>query len=109
MMDKRFLIAVDGLDRAGRNTVTHLLQDKRWPLWHWFEDLWLVAGVPGEVTPMAIAQEISKLLNRPNLLVLELSKINLTGFVPDLAADWLAKNLSTSNLLVDSPDDPPAL
>lgn len=55
----KFLVALDVGTRDQRNALTDLFQKRGWNVWHWMEDIWLLAAVPDEITPKAIAGEIS--------------------------------------------------
>jgi hypothetical protein len=54
----KFMVALDVGTREQRNTITDLFQKKGWNVWHWMEDVWLLAEVPDEITSQAISEEI---------------------------------------------------
>jgi hypothetical protein len=45
----KFIVTLDVGTRDQRNTVTDLFRKKEWRIWHWMEDVWLLAQVPDEV------------------------------------------------------------
>jgi hypothetical protein len=54
----KFIVALDVGTRDQRNAVTEIFQKKGWKLWHWMEDLWLLAEVPDKVTSKDISEEL---------------------------------------------------
>jgi hypothetical protein len=57
----RFVVALDSGNREQRNALTALFQTKAWSVWHHFEDLWLLSGVPEAVTPKSLYHELAKI------------------------------------------------
>ncbi|HEY6768579.1 MAG TPA: hypothetical protein VI386_27790, partial [Candidatus Sulfotelmatobacter sp.] len=52
----RLIILTNGatIGTNERNALTAFLEAKQWAVWHWFNDVWLVDGVPqvGSVGPL---------------------------------------------------------
>jgi hypothetical protein len=61
----RTVLAIDrgSVDQA--NAITIYALARGWHVWHWLEGLWLLAGLPDEMTPPALWQEVIRL---PGLL-----------------------------------------
>lgn len=70
----RFIIALNAGNLEQRNAITSLIQARGWPVWHHFEDIWLVAGVPSDVTSKALYEQFQKIsvIGDHSLLVLKI-------------------------------------
>lgn len=54
----RFIVTLNVGTVEQRNAVTEIFRMKGWPLWHWMEDVWLLAKVPESIN----AKEITEIL-----------------------------------------------
>lgn len=63
-MNTRFIICTDSKWVAAehRNAITHFLEGKGWQLWHWMEDVWLVASTDALPTADELKVELAGLL-----------------------------------------------
>jgi hypothetical protein len=79
---------------AARNALTVFLEAKGWPVWHWFEDLWLIDKVPANIDTKELRLEILRAI--PSLLhILILSaegSINRSGRVPLESVEWFKEH-----------------
>jgi hypothetical protein len=66
------MISLDVGTREQRDAITFHLNGKGWKLWHWYQDLWLLAEVPDDVTPQRLWEELHALppLAQKSLLVM---------------------------------------
>jgi hypothetical protein len=100
----QFIIATNNATVPQRNAITEYIQSKGWPLWHHFEDLWLVATSPLDVpdadntTSQTIKTELEALPAigpATYLLVIKVSKstqpMTHFGFGPKAGWEWTAK------------------
>ena len=55
----RFIVTLNVGTLEQRNAVTEIFRLKKWPVWHWMEDVWLLARVPDAIT----AQNITEILS----------------------------------------------
>ena len=80
--------AVTGV--SARNALTAFLEAKGWSVWHWYEDLWLVDGVPLGTRLADLRQEIQGTI--PTILQILIftaeGQIEHAGMVPIRSADW---------------------
>jgi hypothetical protein len=57
-LDRRMVLALDRIAVVEENTITIWIQGQGWHQWHWLPCVWLLAGVPGELTPRSLWDEI---------------------------------------------------
>ncbi len=59
-MARRAIIVTNSavFNHERRNLITEYLNKKCWEVWHWMEDLWLVANLPDETTPTILTREL---------------------------------------------------
>ena len=55
----KFVVTLDVGTVEQRNAVTEHFKSKGWQLWHWMEDVWLLAQVPPEITSQMITDELT--------------------------------------------------
>ena len=96
LMPQALIIAIDvDPDHAEvRDLITaHLGTKLGWHVWHWFADLWLVTGIPSDLHPAGLSEELQRVTgDHPNILVFLLSSMPLTaGRVPPESMGWLYK------------------
>jgi len=94
---KRLIIATDAATAtlASRNALTAFLEGKDWSVWHWFQDLWLVDGVPDSIDLTALKGEISAALPAPNHNIMIMStegSITHSGLVPAASIPWIQEH-----------------
>lgn len=54
-MGSKYIIAVDGASKEVKDAITTRISGTGYGYWHWMEDIWLVAGVPDNVTPKSFS------------------------------------------------------
>ena len=75
-MTRQFVIAVEGASKRMKDAVTNLLDGSEYGYWHWMEDLWLIAGVEGDVGAQSLGEWIEEEipgLSSLNYLVIEIA------------------------------------
>ena len=91
-MPRRILVAVNSrlADVNLRNAITKLLEAKGWEVWHWFEDIWLLADVP-DTQKLEILRDEIRSLSKKNMhvLVMNVDGNGLAGRIPTAGAPWL--------------------
>lgn len=58
-MAQKYIIALDSGTADARDAITNHLLAKGWKVWHWIEDLWLVSGLPDDMTPRLLWEELN--------------------------------------------------
>jgi len=95
-MTGKFVIATNStVPSLVKNSITIYLQSTGWQIWHWFEDLWLVAGVPDNFTAkdLAAALEVRSLAATGSFLVLQIEGESLYyGRAVKEAWQWMYDN-----------------
>jgi hypothetical protein len=87
----RYLLAVDseGMTANQRDRVTLYLNNKPWDVWHWFEDMWLIAGVPDDVTKDELGKEIRSVIPGQKYILARMPEGNcLFGVIPAESHPW---------------------
>jgi hypothetical protein len=69
----RFVVTLNAGKLEQRNAITALIQAKGWPLWHHFEDVWMIANVPDDISSKALYEEFESIsvIGDHSLLVLK--------------------------------------
>ena len=72
----RFIVALNGGSRDQRNALTALFQAKAWPVWHYFEDLWLLSEIPENVTAKSLHSELEKIavIGEHSIVILKIAE-----------------------------------
>ena len=101
MNTRRLILCTDsGADVRGaataaeRDAVTAHLHARGWPVWHWFQDVWLVVA-PADVDLTALRQAVSGQMTTPERHVLLIDAddaAHLTGVGPFNAWPWIREN-----------------
>lgn len=97
---QRFIIITDsGADKQSRVTdrakLTGFLQGKGWHVWHWFEELWLVATAETPKTnPKEIRKEFQATLAKPMMMIVMEFKegSDLSAHLPRSAMPWIRQH-----------------
>jgi hypothetical protein len=108
-MPAKLQVALDVGTREQRDAITFHLNAKGWKLWHWYQDLWLLAEVPDEVTPRRLWEELRALppLSQKSVLVMGLDGTpSYYGNAPRDSWDWMADYWGAAD---DLTTPPPAL
>jgi hypothetical protein len=77
------------------NALTAFLEAKRWAVWHWYQDLWLIDGVPAQINFTALREEIMRAIPEglPHFLIISAEgPINHTGMVPTPSVQWFVEH-----------------
>ena len=95
-MKKRIILATDPgtTNPAIRNAITAFLEGKGWSIWHWFDDLWLIDGVPTSVGLGPLRDELRPLLP-PSVRLLILSAegpMDHAGWVQQQSIPWITEH-----------------
>jgi hypothetical protein len=80
---------------SGRNALTAFLEAKGWAVWHWFQDLWLIDGVPEQIDVVALREEIRAAIpgGLPHFLILSAEGLIIySGMVPTTSLQWLTEH-----------------
>jgi hypothetical protein len=99
----RFSIAVSGTtaSAATKNALTAYLQGKGWQVWHWFDELWLIAAADN-VSAEELSREIRTIPGfHPQVhhIVMKLDgDADYFGWAPREAWDWMSKNWKRSDV-----------
>lgn len=59
---KKFILVLNVGLQPTKDAITNYLRAKGWPIWHWFENLWLLSNVPDNVTAQSLSEEILALI-----------------------------------------------
>jgi hypothetical protein len=92
----RLIIATDSAvtDIATKNAITAFLEAKRWSVWHWYEDLWLIDNAPEQINLVALRVEITKAIpTLKHLLILSAEgPMDHAGMVPANGVAWFTES-----------------
>jgi len=92
----KFIVAIDVGTREQRNAITIMFQSKGWQLWHWMEDVWLLALVPDNVSAHQISEEMAQnpLIGQKTRVVIKLPESVPSTYWGHCAKDaweWMAR------------------
>lgn len=90
----RFVVALNGGTVDQRNALTALFSGEKWELWHHFEDLWILADVPADVTSRAISEKVMPLIGGKAHLVIKIqdpAQITCWGVASKKGWEWMWK------------------
>ena len=76
-MAREFVVAIQGGSADSRDKITQYVKGRGWGFWHWFDDVWLIAGVPEETTAKELylhLSSLSKELETVSLLIFSMDK-----------------------------------
>jgi hypothetical protein len=90
----RLIIATNAAGTDSRNALTAFLEAKKWSIWHWYQDLWLVDGVPEMARFGQLRDEILKAIPtlRQVLILTTEARITHSGTVPDGSGEWFKEH-----------------
>lgn len=96
-MSKRLIVATNSATATnpGRNNITLFLESKKWQVWHWFSDLWLVSDVPDDLVVNVLREELPACLDDPtkHILIFEIANgSHHTGWVPTSGIEWFKEH-----------------
>jgi hypothetical protein len=98
-MTKRFFVATNGMSADNRDKLTKYLRDKPWGYWHWFSEVWILAGVPATYTARILHDEFEESvgLAKETMIVLEIpdGQIKYWGMANPLGWKWMDDQLNT--------------
>ncbi|HTX39388.1 MAG TPA: hypothetical protein VME43_30430 [Bryobacteraceae bacterium] len=89
--------APSGANVIQRNIITAYLKRKEWPVWHWFENIWLTVDESGEGTPSGLRDELRRLIGQGTfILVMEVEPTAFSGFGSKDGWPWMMQHWGKS-------------
>ncbi len=92
----RFIVATDSASTTNdiRNAVTAFLEGKGWSVWHWFQDLWLVANAPESTRLVILRDEIVRAVpGLKTVMIMSTEGIKEHGgLVPSDSVAWIEEH-----------------
>ena len=81
---------------AAKNAITAFLEAKRWSVWHWYEDLWLIDNAPDQISVIDLRDEILRAIPtlRQVLIMTTEGRIGHAGTVPHGSSAWFTEHWS---------------
>ena len=81
-----------GANAAERNSITEYLKQNNRPVWHWFEDIWLVLDQSEESHPKKLRDELRALIDqRTHIVVMEIEPEAFSGFGNTKGWPWMSE------------------
>jgi hypothetical protein len=96
----KFLFAINGASAPQQNALTEFIRAKGWQLWHWFNDIWLVTGIPEETSIEILRDEIYEIptIKGCYLLIMKFrGDISYSGWANPEGWPWMKENWGTPN------------
>jgi hypothetical protein len=93
-MTYNFMIAIDSGTAEQQDAITAHLQRKGYRVWHWIENLWLLAQVPVGTTPKMIWEQLDALPEVGSIPMLITASNGASSFYGRLAPHawkWMAE------------------
>lgn len=92
----KFVVMLENGTREQQNAITEIFKLKGWDLWHRMEGIWLLSGIPENITSREIAEEITQTSSiGPKIkLVLKIpdtAQMTYWGNAPKEGWEWMAK------------------
>lgn len=88
----RLIVATNSATTANsdRNALTAFIEAKKWSVWHWYPDLWLIDGAPATIDLPVFRMEIARAIpTLPQFLIITAEGlISHAGMVPQESAEW---------------------
>lgn len=76
-----------------RNRITQMLEKRGWPVWHWFEDVWLTVNPKNPISVNTLTRELRKAIGKQRvILVTQIQPISLDGYGPKPGWIWTREN-----------------
>lgn len=98
-MSKRFVVATNGSSVENRDKITKFFDAKTWGYWHWFNELWVLVGVPDTYSAKSMWEELSNAtgLNTELLIVFDIppGQINWWGWAAKEGWEWMGTKLNS--------------
>lgn len=104
-MPQRFVICTNstaglaGANAADRNKITNYFEAKKWDVWHWFEDVWLVLNPSDKRIQTNVLRDELQALFSPlqrHLLIIEVSdQLHYSGWAPKNGWPWMLEKWGT--------------
>ena len=94
----KFFILLEGATKSQKDAVTTYLMAKPWGVNHHFEDLWLLTGVPNEISAKGLCDEIRAVPGVGSQITMLVNRIadgaSMTFWGRSAPAnwEWMAKN-----------------
>jgi len=99
-MSQRFIICTNsavgpayGANATDRNKITSYFEAKKWDVWHWFEDVWLVVNPSDQAMQTNALRDELQALFAPlqrHLLVIEIGNpAHYSGWGPKDGWPWM--------------------
>jgi hypothetical protein len=96
----RFVVAADKLTSQQQDAITEIVQRNGWEFWHWYEGLWLLAGVEDDRSARNIHAELNEdpMLDGRNILVIKIGeRITYWGRAPQESWRWMQQFWGTAD------------
>ena len=86
-----------GATTIERNAITEHLKAKGWPVWHWFEDVWLAVDESEETTPRELREELRSLIDEKTfILIMQVEPVAFSGYGRKDGWPWMKENWGRS-------------
>jgi hypothetical protein len=96
-MRKRYLVAVDGLDKADEKQFIEFLREKGIGWWHWIPGFWMLVDPSGEDSRDAIRDYLHEMPSTTRGLVFDVEEQSFwSGFGPETTKSNMFKWLSST-------------
>jgi hypothetical protein len=95
----RYLVFTDAAstDHVLRNKITKYLEERRFSVWHWLQDVWLLGNVPAALTPFELRRQLTEAVAPLRyIFVVRMQKGNFSAAVPKEGIPWLIENWKAS-------------
>jgi hypothetical protein len=115
-MSQRMIVAVkffylksDAGSVKSPNDITDYLQKKGWKVWHWLADIWLLTGVPDDVSPRILWEDLKVGISFPELngVVINHDTSAYWGNLAKESWDWMRDNWGQADLPASPPSGEP--
>jgi len=81
------------VNAEARNGLTTFLQQQQWEIWHWMEDLWLIANAPESLSIGKLRKDIHRILgDNAAFFIVRATSAPITGYVSSDSVAWLTSN-----------------
>jgi len=93
-MSQKYVIVIDDGTAQQNDAITVYMQGKGWHVWHWIGNLWLLTGVPLEVRPRVLYEELLRIptLHDARMIVMKVEgEPSYWGNAPADAWTWMTE------------------
>ena len=83
-MKRRFAVAVENMTLIEGSAFVEWIKTKNFGWWHWIPGFWLITAKSGDVSTEEIRNQLRKITDRKDIMVLEIEKPKTwSGYGPD--------------------------